>query len=194
VHVQLNADDNRVVVINTSLSAYPKGKVKLTYYTSEGVQLFTKEHPVNIAPNSLTFCFVADLPANLPAIYMVRLELSDKPKHVVSVNDYLKTKDAAGNFNTIISQGKATVLVTSLKAAGTGPGKRYTFTLENNSKNPAYAVKLNLKNAKTGENILPAYFSDGYFNLLPGEKKVMSVEYPGQISDEVGVSVTGYNL
>jgi hypothetical protein len=194
VHVQLNADDNQVVVINNSLASFPNGMVKLTYYSPEGVKLFSKEEPVRIVPNALTPCFVARDPDNLPGVYLVRLELSDRPKHVVSVNDYLMTKDVSGEFTAINAMGKATVLVTNLKAAENKTVRRYTFTLANNSKRPAYAVKLNLKNLKTGEIILPAYFSDGYFNLLPGEKKEISVEYPAGISDEVEVKVSGYNL
>jgi hypothetical protein len=194
LHVQLNADDNKVVVINTSLSAFPKGMARLTYYSPEGTKLNTREQPVNIAPNGLTPCFVADLPGNLPEVYMVRVELSDKPKHIVSVNDYLKTKDVAGNFTSIRSLGKPAVIITRLKEVKTGSDRKYSFTVENNSRIPAYAVKLNLTDSKTGETILPAYFSDGYFNLLPGEKRVISVEYPAEIVDKVEISVTGYNL
>jgi hypothetical protein len=194
VHVQLNPNDNKVVVINTSLVSYPRGTVKLTYYNPEGEKLFSKEQPVKIAPNGLTPCFDAEDPDILPAVYMVRLELSDRPKHIISINDYLKTKDVSGNFNTINAQGKAVVLVTNLKEVETKSDRRYTFTLVNDSKRPAYAVKLNLKSLKTGETILPAYFSDGYFNLLPREKKQISVEYPAGVSDEIKVSVTGYNL
>ncbi len=194
LHVQLNADDNRVVVINTSLTPYPEGMVKLTCYGPDGKKLYTKEQPVNIGSNGLTLCFIADLPAGLPAVYMVRLELSDKPKHIVSVNDYLKTKDGMGNFNVLNNVGKARVLVTSLKARKSGKTKGYTFTITNNSNIPAYAVKLNLKNPDTGESILPAYFSDGYFNLLPGEKKEMQVDYPVEEPDKVEVKVSGYNL
>ncbi len=194
VHVQLNPNDNKVVIINTSLTAFPKGMVKLTYYSPEGEKLFSKEQPVKIVPNGLTLCFDAEHPDILPAVYMVRLELSDRPKHVISVNDYLKTQDVSGNFNTINAQGKAAVLVTNLREVEAGSGRRYTFTLINDSKRPAYAVKLNLKNLKTGETILPAYFSDGYFNLLPGEKKEISVEYPMGIADKVEIKVSGYNL
>jgi hypothetical protein len=194
VHVQLNADDNKVVVINTSLSAFPKGIVRVTYYNLEGTRLSTKEQPVKIAPNCLTPCFVADQPDNLPAVYMVRVELSDKPKHIISVNDYLKTKDNAGNFNALTSAVKAAVLIKDLKETETGSYIRYTFTVINNSKIPAFALKLNLKDPETGESKLPAYFSDGYFNLLPGEKKAISVEYPAEIAGKVEVSVTGYNL
>ena len=90
-----------------------------------------------------------------------------------------------GNFNTINNVGKATVLVTNLKAGRPELAEGYTFTVANDSKIPAYAVKLNLKNLDTGETILPAYFSDGYFNLLPGEKKEISVDFPGRMPDKV---------
>jgi hypothetical protein len=194
LHVQLNADDNKVVVINTTLTAYPNGKIRLSYYGSDGKKLYSKEQAVNIAANGLTFGFIADKPADLPEVYLVRLELSDRPKHSVSVNDYLKTRDESGNFDRINTLGKATVGVADFKKSKNGPDGRYTFTVMNNSKHPAYAVKLNLKNIKNGETILPAYFSEGYFNLLPGEKREISVDFPGKISENAGVSVTGYNL
>jgi hypothetical protein len=194
LHVQLNADDNRVVVVNTSLVPYPEGIVRLTCYSTDGRKIFSKEHPVRITANGITSCFVADLPENLPAVYLLRLELRDTPKHILSVNDYLKTTDVEGNLNSILSRQKATVLITGMKTIETTSGRRLTFTLVNNSKWPAFAVKLNLKNKETGETILPAYFSDGYFNLLPGEKREISVEYPAEKTDQADVKVSAYNL
>ncbi len=194
VHVQLNMDDNKVVVINTSLFSYPQGLVRITYYNLEGKRLLLKEQPVNIAANGLTSCFIAGHPDNLPDVYMVRLELSDKPKHVISINDYLKTKDVTGNFNVISDLEKASVMIKNLKEVKAASDRRYTFTVINNSKQPAYAVKLNLKNSKTGETILPAYFSEGYFNLLPGEKREISVDFPEEFVNKGEVIVTGYNL
>jgi hypothetical protein len=54
----------------------------------------------------------------------------------------------------------------------------------------ALNLKLNLRDASTGEIILPAYFSDGYFHLLPGEKRVIEVSSPS----EGNISVEGYNV
>ncbi len=55
---------------------------------------------------------------------------------------------SAGNFDTINSEGKATVVIANLKKGRTGPGGHYTFTVTNDSKHPAFAVKLNLRNIK----------------------------------------------
>jgi hypothetical protein len=48
--------------------------------------------------------------------------------------------------------------------------------------NPATVVslenKLTLVDAKDKARILPAYYSDNYISLLPGESRTVEVEYP----------------
>ncbi|MDP4188159.1 MAG: hypothetical protein Q8905_08940, partial [Bacteroidota bacterium] len=75
-------------------------------------------------------------------------------------------------------------------------GKRNfaTFQLMNPSKLPAIGVKLNLRDLQTGEILLPAYFSEGYFTLLPGEKKQLRVEYPKFPGKNIVIAVDGYNI
>ena len=57
---------------------------------------------------------------------------------------------------------------------------------------PALALKLTVREVDTDKRILPAYASDGYFNLLPGEKRTVTVEYVSR--EEVAISAEGYNL
>ena len=39
-------------------------------------------------------------------------------------------------------------------------------------------MRLTLRNAKTGERILPVYYDDNYFSLLPGESREFRIETP----------------
>jgi hypothetical protein len=66
--------------------------------------------------------------------------------------------------------------------------ERYEIT--NNSRNTALNLKFNLVNPENGEILLPAYFSDGYFHLLPGEKRVIEVHSPLAGA----LMVEGYNV
>lgn len=44
------------------------------------------------------------------------------------------------------------------------------------------------------EVILPSYFSDGYFNLLPGQIKEVELSYPEkQGSKNYSIKAEGYN-
>ena len=51
-----------------------------------------------------------------------------------------------------------------------------TLSLQNTSPSAtAFALRLRLVNERTGERILPAYFSDNYLTLLPGESRNVTV-------------------
>ncbi len=47
----------------------------------------------------------------------------------------------------------------------------------------------------TGKRILPAYISDGYFTLLPGESRAITAECPAnKLPDSLKISAEGLNV
>jgi hypothetical protein len=54
-------------------------------------------------------------------------------------------------------------------------------------------IKLTLNDASTGQRILPAYYSENYISLLPGEERVVIVEFPAG-SAKPAIGVRGWNL
>ena len=54
--------------------------------------------------------------------------------------------------------------------------------LENKGTAAALSNKLTLVNAD-GSRILPAYYSDNYVSLLPGETREVEIEYPGSAGE-----------
>jgi hypothetical protein len=70
-----------------------------------------------------------------------------------------------------------------------------TFSLVNPSKTMAVSIKLNLRDSSTGKRILPAYISDGYFTLLPGESRVIRIECPlEKITGKLKITSEGLNV
>ena len=53
----------------------------------------------------------------------------------------------------------------------------YTITLTNKSSAPAVQTRIRTLNSKTNEDILPVFYSDNYFSLMPGESKTVTVEF-----------------
>jgi hypothetical protein len=52
-----------------------------------------------------------------------------------------------------------------------------------------------LRNTADGERILPAYASDNYVNLLPGEKKSITIRCTSnQDAKALSVSLDGWNI
>jgi hypothetical protein len=70
-----------------------------------------------------------------------------------------------------------------------------TIALVNNGTVPAIAAKLTLVESVGAERVLPAYYSDNYMSILPGETKTIDVAYP-QAAAHGGLSITvrGWNV
>jgi hypothetical protein len=67
--------------------------------------------------------------------------------------------------------------------------------LENRGAGAALANKLTLENVSDGSRILPAYLSDNYISLLPGETRLVEVTYPAKAAQGAArFELRGWNL
>ena len=177
LHVQWNLDDHQVVVVNTTLRPLAEGRVTCAFYDVAGRELATETHAVQALPNQLTAVCTPRLLTPLPAVYLVRLTLADAANKVLSTNDYWQTATAAGDFQAFNSLPAVRLeprLVRQDAATHT-----LTYEVVNAAATPAVAVRLTLQADQ--QPVLPAYFSDGYFTLLPGERRLLTVQYPSAL-------------
>jgi hypothetical protein len=65
--------------------------------------------------------------------------------------------------------------------------------VKNTGSAPALMTKLTLKDAATGERILPAYYGENYVSLLAGEERTITVKFPAG-SAKPAVGLRGWNL
>lgn len=186
VHVQMNLDDHDIVVLNTTTSDLVGLSVTLSCYGLDGKRISTKTlNGIDVPANSRKDLFKAEL-GGIKGNYMVRLILSDKKGHTVTINDYMMRGEGTEDFTSFDNVGKAQLKVR--KVSSKDSVERYEIT--NTSGNIAMNLKFNLCDPQTGEIILPAYFSDGYFHLLPGEKRTIQMHSPSTGA----IMAEGYNV
>ena len=187
VHIQLNLHDHEVVILNTTLTPLTDVKASITCYDLSGKKLRSRtEKGIQVGVNSRKDVFKADL-GGMEGVYIARLTLSDSKGRILSVNDYIMKGPGTEDFKALND-----VSGTKLKARVLAPGKDgiQRFEISNPSGNIALNLKFNLRDPKSGEIMLPAFFSDGYFHLMPGEKRIIEYHAPS-----AGVvSVEGYNV
>jgi hypothetical protein len=141
-----------------------------------------------VTANRLTSCFKAEIPGQLPEVYLVRLTLVFG-KELLSQNDYwMSSKN--GSFGLFNQTARASLSVKLVKQ----DNSRSLYRVTNTSKIPAIGVKFNLVDSAKGKPILPAIFSDGYFTLLPGEKKEISVDSAAENGTSCRLVWEGINL
>ena len=190
VHVQMNLNDKKVIIVNTTLRSYKQLTAKFELFDLNGKKLSEKSFSTTVPANKLTDCFLAELPGSTPQVYLVRLTLSEK-NSVLSQNEYWRTNENEGRFDEFNQLEAGNLSARIVKAQN--PGKA-TIAISNQGKVPVIGLKLNLRDPQTGKNVLPANFSDGYFTLLPNEKKLVEVEWNNSAISNPEVIVEAYNL
>lgn len=188
IHIQMNPDNSKTNIINTTLNKIDKVTASLQIYDLDGNKIYQIESETEIKANSMTECKLPFSLKTLPEIYLIRLKLEDRNGKSLSVNEYWKNNAVSGDFKKFNSLQEATISASLVKSENGNS----IFEISNSGKISALAVKLNLTQKTTGENILPAYFSDEYFTLLPGEKKIIRVEYKS--NSKTALSASAYNL
>lgn len=116
----------------------------------------------------------------LTPVHFIKLELKDKNKKLLSENFYWRNGIEDLNYNDLNNVSEANITAELAERKNTDGKEIITFSINNKSKNVAFANRLTLINKATGEQILPAIFSENYLTLLPGEQKKISVEFDAQ--------------
>lgn len=188
LHVQLNPHDGQVQVVNTTREALSDTKVVVTRYTPVGKRLDRRSAEVGeAAANSVTTALRVD--ESYTGCCIVRLELFARGRRI-SVNDYLRSPGR--DFTPLNDVAPARLRARRMALKRDGGVTKVRFEVSNPSAVTALAVKFNVRDAQTGAAILPAYISEGYIHLLPGEKRTVEAEYASP--HEAVLAAEGYNL
>lgn len=189
LHIQMNLQNEKVELVNSTLKDYPNLIVSEEIYDLTGKRLLKKVQHSSALSNRLAVCFKAELPTELPPVYLVRLSLADG-KIVLSENEYWMSTHTNNSIEEFNHLSKPVVVGKILKK----DENKFLLQVSNKSKVPAIGLRFNLRNLKTGKRILPAYFSDAYFTLLPGEIKITTIEADTDDLRNSEVTVEGYNF
>lgn len=187
IHIQMNLPENDVMIINTTLNDYKSVTAGLRFIDLQGKELYKKNIKLDAKANSATKCFVPEKGNNLPQLYLARLELKDAKGKVLSINDYWMTNGDKKSYEAINTLPSTTVTIKTISNKG-----KTWVEVSNPSKTLAVAVKLNVVDKNSKEILLPAYFSDGYVNLLGGEKRLIELDIPKSITN-YNIVAEGYN-
>jgi hypothetical protein len=192
IHVQMNLPDYTVQVTNTTLNTLPKAKITAKVYNASSELVSTKDAMLDVPVNSSAKSFMVD-PAVNQGLNFVALELRDANGLLLSQNFYWRSPKP----EDLMALNQLPKVTVDTKSSVLSDGQKTVVTLElqNNNKSVALMIFLTLRNARDGQRILPAYTSDNYLSLLPGEKRSVSIECPHSLAGiPLQVTVDGWNV
>ena len=212
VHVQYSYDDKSIVVVNTKYQPLPGMKLTAQVYDIGFAEKFAKTISVDVPADSNLKGFVLPEIPELSSTYFLRLGLENASGQTVSSNFYwLSTKDdvldpqkskwyytPVSSFADMTQLQKLPVVKLSVSSSSVRrAGKETaTVTVSNPSDNLAFFVRLQIKQGRDGEDILPIVWQDNYFSLGPGERKQISATYNLRDAEKASpfLAVGGWNI
>lgn len=175
VHVQLNESNGSIQVVNNKGDAFKGLKVRATIYDSNSKRASEKTYSVEQVPASTTQTIAPlEVGKEITPLYFVKLDLLDRADKVVSTNFYWQN----------VSQDDFTAMDTlptaKLNIAATEQvrGEKTVLTVKLLNDTPTIALSAHVQlHRKSGERVLPVFYSDNYLSLVPGEERTVTVEF-----------------
>ncbi len=192
-HVMYNPADGMVMIANNTFTAKHNIMLQVKFYDVDGkekllTQVFSEIEPTR----SKKYLSVQSMLGRLVKEKggFLYLSLLDENKKLLSDNLYW-LPDATGNYSGLQEMKKAAVLITAKK---TGGGK-IEVTIQNPKDNPvAFFNRLSVVNKTSKQRILPAFYSDNYISVLPGQEKTIGIDYTPVAGENVEVELYGWNV
>ena len=212
VHVQFSYDDRSVTIVSDRQAPLTGLRVEAKLYDLEMKERFASQAVVDVPADGVIRAFALPEPAGISTTYFLSLRLLTPAGKLLSRNFYwLSTKPdildwpkrewyytpqtAYADFTALQNLPKVPVKA-SLAMHASATESLAEVTLQNTGKSLAYLVRLRLLQGPAGEEVLPVFWEDNYFSLLPGEKRIIAVRY--RASDARGVrpvlAMDGWNV
>ncbi|RYX81996.1 glycoside hydrolase family 2 [bacterium] len=191
IHVQLNAADGSLAVVNTTLAPLPKSKLIARVYNLDGTLASSDDATIDVAANDVTPSF--KIKAASSPTYFVKLLLQDERGRLLSHNFYWQATQES-DFQSLNQMPKV-ALALKARARQKAGTTTVIVDIENPSKSVALMTDVVLRNASNNQRILPVYSSENYISLLPGEKRQITLECPTQAAQgPLTVTTDGWNI
>jgi exo-1,4-beta-D-glucosaminidase len=213
VHIQYGYDDNSVAIVNGTYEPLKGLEATARLFNVDGKEIDTHNAKVDVPADAAIKAFDLPKPANLSTTYFLKLYLHDASGKLVSDNfywlstkldtlDYSKRRDTVytpqkefADLSGLNSLPQVKLEMTSSAHENAGQGT-VTVKVKNPSSSVAFQVLLRLTKGKGGDDLVPIFWDDNYFSLLPGEEKSVSATYA--VSDADGkapvLELNGYNI
>ena len=193
LHVQLDLPDYNVSVVNTTRSDERALLVRSRVVSLDDRLLEERTDHVSLSANSVVRLPPLSLARLLDTerMVLVELTLTDSRKGIASRNVYWQGR-TDGDLRRLL-QVPPVHLAVSAASTPERDGDSVMIRMTNHDTAPALLARLTLQDSR-GERVLPAYYSNNYLTLLPGESTSVAAHCPAQGRVCARVALRGWNV
>jgi hypothetical protein len=192
LHIMYNPINGNVMVANNTFKARRSMMMVVKTYDMNGKETLLNQVFADIGATTTKKYFsikrTIDEMAAREGIFL-SLQLLDENKKPIAENLYW-IPDSKGEFSGLQKLAQNNLAV---KAKYISDSK-VEVTLTNSQQTLAFFNRVSIVNADTKTRLLPAFYSDNYITVLPGETKKVIIDYNAPKNrTELAVDVNGWN-
>lgn len=193
LHIQWNPANEEIEVVNYSAGTHQGLTAKVQLLNMDGSLAWEKETTVDSQEDTTVKCIRMEYPAAISEVHFLKLTLKEGDR-LVSDNFYHRTLKG-NNYQALKQLPKVKLNVDFQSHQEANGDWTATAVVENPTQTPALLIRLNVTGNKDGQQILPMFYGDNYFSLLPGEKKTVSLRWKDVDTrgNAPQLTVSGYN-
>lgn len=193
LHAQMDLPDFRLAVVNTTREPRSGLTLRSRVFALDNRLLARRSDGLDAAANAVTPLPPLDLAKLLDKeqMLLIALTLTDAKGAVLSENVYWQGREEQSNqrLNALPRQR----LAITARVRNEADERVVTVELANRGNAAALASKLTLVDEK-GERLLPAYYSDNYITVLPGESRRVEIRFAAASAGTARVNLRGWNV
>ncbi len=179
LHVQYSYDDNSFRVVNSTYKDFSGLKISANLYNQNMDIKYSVFADVSVKSDESVKVITPDWFKNSGDVFFLKLVLSDNDGKEISSNFYwLSSKgDENADFTSLnkLPEVELNFSVSSVKQEN---GKYSAIVeIENPSASLAFSVNPKIIKNDSKDLVLPVFWEDNYFSLLPKEKRSVKVEF-----------------
>ncbi|QHL86820.1 glycosyl hydrolase [Nibribacter ruber] len=194
LHIMFDPVDSMVLAVNNSFEIKRDMMLVATAYDMAGKSTSLGQVIVEIGASTSKKYF--PLKGSLRKLakdkgVFLSLRLLNLEKNCISSNFYWLA-DAKGTYSGLQELTNAPLQVAAKQSAKS----KIEVTLSNPAGQPvAFFNRISVVHSLTGQRLLPAFYSDNYVSILPGEKQTITVEYTTIAGAPLpSITVEGWNV
>ena len=193
LHIFWDSNADIIKAANDTLNDENDLTAEARAYDLDGKEMWHKSAPLDLASASVMNCFAIQRPADPSEVFFIKFKLR-RGKEVLDDNFYWSS--CKNGSCTNLDQLPCVALPVTASKAGDSQTRRLTVHISNPTTNVALMIRLEVIRARTGERVLPVYYEDNYFSLLPGESRTISIQFAAVdlAGEKPKLAVEGWNV
>ena len=173
-----NPVNNNMHLNNATASELVGAKAIAEVYDLNGDLVYAKSETIDMPADSQKIAFTLEFPADTTSLQFIKTRVESADGEKLGENFYWHNIYNYEDYTALGELENVDLTANTEYAYTDRDGYRhYTVYVENTSSAPALLTRLKVLDDATGERVLPTFYEDNYFSLMPGELKIVDVSF-----------------